>query len=176
MFAKDLVYQKWTTIEQGPHGNQKINVNWTWIEITTPTTSYFMMTCWLIEVLPSRIGDTSFHQQIPTRYFTSSHTPKTKQPLPPDQNIMAATTGTIGTPIATTHTTPGNKRGHRFLCLCCSPSCILYALLTKPAPHHPLKFPWWLKISPSTTCLSLLRFFFITRWLSTKTVWGELQF
>ena len=44
-FAKDLVYRTWTKIEQGPHKNQKINANRTWIEITTPFTSYCL---WLV--------------------------------------------------------------------------------------------------------------------------------
>ncbi len=44
-FAKELVYQTWTEIERETHENRKINANLTWIEITTPTTSYCL---WLV--------------------------------------------------------------------------------------------------------------------------------
>jgi hypothetical protein len=64
-FAKDLVYRTRTKIERGPHENQKINANRTWIEITTPTTSYSM----------TLVGESKCHHH--------QHTTKTNLPAAP---------------------------------------------------------------------------------------------
>jgi hypothetical protein len=58
------VYRTWTEIEPGPDMNQKINANRTWIEITTPTTSYCL---WLV-------GESKCRQsKQATLHFTNIH-------------------------------------------------------------------------------------------------------
>jgi hypothetical protein len=83
-------------------------------------------------VSPSKTGDTSFHQQSHTLFHIITNA-EDKTTSPPNQNIMAVTTSTIETPIATTHATPANKWGHRPRPLL---QPIVHPMQFQPNQHH----------------------------------------